>query len=322
MFFDAKHYIYKKTKTAPMKNILLPLLAGLALNSASAQSYTLTIRANPSNSSFRYIDNSPIEMYTHISGTSMVIADWTSGGGSYVWRSLLKFNLPTLPAGAVIDSALLSLYANPTSPSGNPGSPTWGTDNAVGIYRLTAAWDTGTISWATQPATTLTHGDTLAQSTSWVEDYTDVNITNMIKDSYALGNYGFLMRHLQETTHYNSMIFYSPEEYAADSNKAPRLVIYYRNPEAVSDLNAQHTTFDLYPNPVHGTVNVKVGESQEDGLSISVSDIVGRTMFAKSLDTRSSQTLSVDLNNYAKGCYIMTLKNGNGVLETRKLIVD
>jgi hypothetical protein len=57
-------------------------------------------------------------------------------------RTLINFNLSSVPAGVTLDSATLTLYATP---------PNWGGNNTPGkpmeIYRVTSAWAEDQVTW-------------------------------------------------------------------------------------------------------------------------------------------------------------------------------
>jgi Secretion system C-terminal sorting domain len=218
---------------------------------------TLVIRSSPSNCMYAYIDGGDPGCYYH--GNSLIIADWTDGGVFYSWRFLLQFDLSVLPPYAIVDSAYLSLYANPVSPSGSTGSPTYGTANASAIYRVTSPWDTTTLSWADQPSYTNVDSAVLQESTSTVENYLNVNVTGMVQQMlFSESNYGFIFKHLQEEVPYNSMIFYSPYVYSSDSLVTPVLMMTYHFPTGVANLNASSDEIKLFPNPVRGATNVSL----------------------------------------------------------------
>ena len=272
------------------------------------------------------MDNAPADAASPGPGeTSMIIADWTAGGNFYVWRTVLSFDLSSIPLGATIDTAYLSLWANPTSPSGNVGSPTYGTANAVGVYRVVDAWDTTTECWNTQPGFGYTDGDTLSQSTSNTENYLNVNVTALVKNMlFYEGPYGFMLKHIQETTPYNSMIFYSPYQYAADTSVTPLLVITYTTaPSGILNINNNKAALDIYPNPASAMVNIKVVKGPTEHIALTVSDCVGRTVATKNINENSTQVnVAIDVNDYAKGIYLVKLSNSNGDIVTKKLEVN
>jgi hypothetical protein len=146
---------------------------------------------------------------------------WT-GGVSHVY---LQFDLSQMPANAIVDSAYLNLYADASAGNGNAGSPTYGTNNACGIYQVTGNWSGSAITWAAQPTYTSANSVTLPQSTAATEDYTGIDVSALVKNMKSGNNYGFLIKPLQETTASNSMIFYSP--HAAVAGKQPSLAICY-----------------------------------------------------------------------------------------------
>jgi Secretion system C-terminal sorting domain len=290
---------------------------------AFAQEHTLTIRANPSNSWFRFIKNYPPDIALNDAGTSIVIADWTVSGTGYNWRSLLKISLSAIPAGSVIDTAYLSLHADIASSAGASGSPTFGSDNAVGIYRITGTWDTTTVSWNVQPAYTTVNAVTLPQSSTATQDYLNVDVTNLVKDAYASGNKGFLFKHIQELMSLNSMIFYSPYEYPIDSTKAPMLVIKYKNHTAISNVSGSVGGMTLFPNPASRSLNVSVVKDQNELLTISVLDCAGRLLITKNVYEKSAQAnVDIELGGLSKGLYIVRLNSTNGNIATQKLIVE
>jgi len=153
---------------------------------------------------------------------------WSNGGSSSISRYYLWFDLSTLPSNAVIDSAYLSLFASPSAANGNGGSPTYGSNNAAGIYQVTNNWNISSISWSAQPSYTSTGSVILPISNTTTEDYIGTDVTTMVRNMLPGNNYGFLIKMVQETTPSNSMIFYSP--LTTQAGKQPNLVIMYHMP--------------------------------------------------------------------------------------------
>lgn len=307
-----------------MKIALLAITATcLSLFSFAQSTYTRTMRCKPGNSlATGIIDvGGPCG---NTSGQSMVIADWTSGGVPHIWRAYLKFDLSFIGANAHIDTAYLSVFANPTSPSGNVGNPTWGTDNAVGIYRVTDAWDTTTLTWSTQPAMTATHFVTLPQSVTSVQDYTDINMTDLLQDMVDAGagnNNGILFKHLQETTPLNSMIFYSPAAYSVDSNKVPRLYVRFTPPVAITDVNRKGIDVKLYPNPATGAVvTVRLDNPASQVSRVVVTDVAGRVVDVPV--TIAHERAAINVAELSSGVYIVTTTDDEGHIGLSKLLVE
>lgn len=176
--------------------------------------------------------NNPLEMtIADISPSSagsnggyFPIAVWTSGGNPVSVRSLLKFDISAIPAGATIVSAKLSLYAHLNPNNGNLIDAHFGTANAVSLQRITSAWTSAT-SWNTQPSTTTVNQATIPQSTSSFQNDTDIDVTALFTDIKANTNYGILAK-LANEQFYNSRQYYS--SFTTDAAKRPKLVITYQ----------------------------------------------------------------------------------------------
>jgi hypothetical protein len=148
---------------------------------------------------------------------------WTVGGAYVAVRSVFKFDLASL-SNTAIASASLSLYSNPTPGTANLTTPNYGTANAVYIQRVNSSWDPTNTSWATQPTIDTTAEVLIPQTNLSTLDLTNVDVTQLVKNMIASGNYGFEIR-LQTEVTYNSRIFCSSSY--SDTTKRPQLVITY-----------------------------------------------------------------------------------------------
>lgn len=156
-----------------------------------------------------------------------VVANWTSAGSPHFWRCILKFNLNDIPANAVINSAIMSLYSKSNANHGWSGQPTAGTDNSTSISRITNSWTTGTISTSAWPTVAAQNQVVLPQSPSNNHSYSNIDVKNLFQDLVTNGNNGIFLRHVN-TPYYNSLIFHSAE--STDTSKHPKLVICYTIP--------------------------------------------------------------------------------------------
>ena len=289
---------------------------------AFAQPHLLRVRANATNSSTSLIlDAAP----TARGNGHIVIADWTAAG-PHVWRSLLKFDMASIPTSSVVvDSAFLSLYANLNSPSGYTGQPTYGTDNASTIYRITSTWDTSTVCWNVQPTYTNADSVQLSQSTCDTQSYTHLNITNMVRSMITSGRYGFFMKHNQETTYYNSMIFCGSYDYQTDSSKTPLLQVYYRNTVEVENVNTKTTECILAPNPAsNGVLSVCINNiTSVEELSATIVDLTGKACMTAELSqgAATSITASIDIAELAHGIYLLKIIGNQGTRLTKQFVI-
>jgi hypothetical protein len=99
-------------------------------------------------------------------------------------RALVRFALPSAPAGCVVASATLRLYA----PSASPDPRT------LQAYRLASAWGENNVSWANQPQT----AGGPAQ-TGMGAGYVEWNVAGQVQAMYSSGqHHGFLVRDASE----------------------------------------------------------------------------------------------------------------------------
>ena len=82
--------------------------------------------------------------------------NWNDGGSQYLsvntgvgygtQRTLIDFNLSSVPAGVTLDSATLTLYAATSGTWGGNNIP----GNAMEIYRVTAGWAENQVTWTSR----------------------------------------------------------------------------------------------------------------------------------------------------------------------------
>lgn len=125
-------------------------------------------------------------------------------------RALVRFPLPALPSGSVIQSATLRLFAA-SSANGR----------TLQALRVTGAWAESSVNWSSQPATS---GP--AATTRSVLGNVNWNVTSQVKDMYSSGNQGFLIRDSVESVESFEQQFHSREK----GSNPPTLVIEYIPP--------------------------------------------------------------------------------------------
>jgi hypothetical protein len=131
-----------------------------------------------------------------------------SKSGSSNMRALVRFNLPAIPAGCVLQSANLRLFAA----SASSGQRT------LQALRANASWTESGVTWANQPATT-----GAAVTTTSGTGYRAWTVTNMVGNMYASGsNNGFLIRDATESQDAEQQ-FHSREK----GDSPPQLVLTF-----------------------------------------------------------------------------------------------
>jgi hypothetical protein len=148
---------------------------------------------------------------------------WTRSGHNYEGRSLLKFDLSSLPTGKTLLNAKLSLYWDQLASAGQAG------DNDARLSRVTSAWGENNVTWNNKPSTSSTDFIVLPKSTSAQQDYIDIDVTSMVSMMYSnqATNYGFLIEQVVKGI-YRSMKFGSSDD--TNPAKRPKLVLTFESP--------------------------------------------------------------------------------------------
>lgn len=154
---------------------------------------------------------------------------WIFTGPQIILRSYFDFETSSLPVGAKIVKATLSLYEFHTSIVPSGGYYHINGTNASYIQRVTSPWTEDLITWNNQPSFTSDNRVTLPQDTAYNQDYPNINITTLMQDlvDHPINErYGFVLSLIHETG-YRAMIFGSSD--TADKTKRPKLVVTYKN---------------------------------------------------------------------------------------------
>jgi hypothetical protein len=135
----------------------------------------------------------------------------TSKSGNANTRTLVRFAMPSLPAGCVVQSASLNVFATSVK-----------SGRTLQAIRVTGSWTENGVTWANQPATAGSAATVASGSTPGLRTWT---VTNQVQAMYNASNQqGFLVRDASE----NSSA--SPEQVfnsrTAGSNQ-PQLVLTF-----------------------------------------------------------------------------------------------
>ena len=178
--------------------------------------------------------------YTNFGGADDFAAmAWTNGGNVSNGRSLIRFELSSIPTNAIVTSAMLSLYFNPSSSNGDHQSLS-GPNTAL-LQKITSSWDEYTVTWDNQPTTTSAGEVVVPETVTNTEDRPDIDITALVQQMVAdpATNHGLLFREETESF-YRRMIFSSSDH--VDPTNHPKLVVTYEVP------NETCLTFQPGPN--------------------------------------------------------------------------
>ncbi|MGB3075454.1 MAG: DNRLRE domain-containing protein [Chitinophagales bacterium] len=150
-----------------------------------------------------------------------IAATWTFSNQPGKLRSIIQFDLSSIPPGATVLDAKLSLFYNFVS-----GSAGQAGNNASFLRRITDSWDENTVTWNTQPSTTNINQVYLPKSTAPDQDYENINVAPLIKDMLAnpSQSYGFMIMEEVEAV-LSSMKFFSSD--VQQASQRPKLEITY-----------------------------------------------------------------------------------------------
>jgi len=147
---------------------------------------------------------------------------WTHSGVPGTNRALIAFDLSFIPSTSFILQASFNLYFATFEPTYVPHTG----ENASYLLRITSPWEEDEVTWNNQPMTTMEDLVVLPQSTYPEQDYTDIDITNLVQlmVSDPEHNYGLMLRLITEE-YYRCLMFASGDY--LNSNLWPKLEIIY-----------------------------------------------------------------------------------------------
>jgi hypothetical protein len=240
---------------------------------------------------------------------------WTFQGVEGTVRGLLEFDLTSIPSGSVITSALLSLYGIGDNSSFGGHSGLSGSNDAW-IQRVASAWDEGTVTWNTQPTSTVTNQVSLNASTAVDEDYLDLNVTSLVQGMMTFGNNGFMIT-MQNENYYRRLNFASSDH--LDPNLHPQLVVCYQPP--LVDIEVQQTNeigLSIYPNPADERLLIELNDFSQWNSTVSVRNSEGKLLLTTFFSTSS---LELTTSNFDNGVYFISVENETGIV-SKKLVIS
>jgi hypothetical protein len=234
---------------------------------------------------------------------------WTCGGILCIDRSLIKFNLSSIPAGAIITGASFSLFA--ATNTINAGGNAMVGENASYLQRIISPWDKSIVTSNTQPQTTQVNQVLLPKSSVTFQNYLNINITQLIIDMLndPQNSHGLLIRLVEEEP-YNAMIFASGN----NPNAAlwPEIRIIYQSTVGMKSEDVK-SSFNFYPNPAINEVYVEFSDS---GLTIDIINLYGKVIASKRVTGNSEK---IDISSFPSGVYFFQAKTANGIV-VKKII--
>ena len=116
----------------------------------------------------------------NFNGASLFVGDNVGGE----WRSLMQFDLNSIPTCATVTNAYIRIYYYTGSTCTNPIN--------IRLYRVTNSWNPNTVTWNNAPSWNSTSYGSWWPSYSG--SYFDLPVTTLVIDWLLLGNNGMLLK--------------------------------------------------------------------------------------------------------------------------------
>lgn len=262
----------------------------------------------------RFTQSDYLDSYTPNTnqGTSQEIdaIAWTAGG-SFISRSVLDFNWDTIPAGATVTSATLSLYGDSNTSNYEGDSSLSGANNWL-IQRVTSTWNGSTVTWNTQPTTDTTDQIHMAKTFPIYKDFPSIDVTKLVQD--IVNNYpnqfGILWRLVTEIK-YRSMVFCS--NYYPNPARRPALSVCYTFPTSIHEISNKPVV-SVYPNPTLNNITITYTTKNTNIIYYSIYDMMGRQVNANTVLGKGTNIIgTINTADLPTGMYLIKLTGGNTI---------
>ncbi|HNR19591.1 MAG TPA: DNRLRE domain-containing protein [Bacteroidia bacterium] len=255
---------------------------------------------------------------------------WTNGGSSSNVRSLIQFDLGSIPTNAVITDARLSLYHNTSSLEGRHFN-TFFTPNTSYLRRVTSAWSEYGVTWNNQPTVTTSGQISLGATTSSTQNFTNINVKTFVQYwvSNPSQNFGMQFR-VQTEAKFRKVIFASSDHPTASLR--PKLVVTYTVPPAIQSndednlqrplTSAQNYSFTLANRFSINEVYVEVNAFKNANALLAIYDMSGKEIKQQKLRLTEGKNIAiVQTNDWNKGLYVAILKTDEAFF-TEKFFIE
>jgi hypothetical protein len=235
---------------------------------------------------------------------------WTAGGNFVLKRFFLGFDFSAIPAEAIIASARLSLFYNPTDAI--EGFDVHTGENNLLIQRVTEGWEEGSLNWNNQPATTTVNELEVPASINGTQDYTNIDLTELVIDMQgsSSGNNGFMIRMEDEQNFYKSVLFASSNHPNSALHPAME-VCWIAESTATENLDKEGFYYEVFPNPSAGNLIISLEVEQSGKCNISLVDMLGRAMYSDRLFLQEGiNKLQFDWQDFPAGSYLLVIDQG------------
>jgi hypothetical protein len=227
---------------------------------------------------------------------------------SLLYRTLMEFDLTSIPPGTPVSSAVLNLYMFDQA----------GTDFTVDVHSVLASWTEAGVTWNNQPAFNSTVEASLPYQgyTWWRFNITDL-VQQWVDDPDS--NCGLILRNNPEIPGANGWFtkFYSRDT----TINRPYLQITAVNIE--ENKGGDPGGLQVRPNPVREKASITFSLPKSGNLSVCLYDAEGRKIKTLKEGNAASGRMCFQLNSkgISAGVYFLKAEFGNSISITRVVII-
>lgn len=228
---------------------------------------------------------------------------WTFDGDPGVIYGLLEFDLSSIPVGAEVYDARLSLYAWNSNTGFGPHSQLDG-DNDFFIRRVTTPWNELEVTWNSSPQFSFQSQLLLLGSPDPSQDFLDINVSELVQDmvDHPDESHGFILM-IQNEQFYRMINFCSSDH--PDSERRPSLIVEHSN-MPLNTTESMEEDFTFFPNPAEDYLTISFPNRLSPGMDII--DCTGKLVLTfKNLNSGSR----VNISSLPAGIYLLRLVDGN-----------
>ena len=177
-------------------------------------------------------------------------------GGVNSSRGLIYFDLSAYAPGTIIDEANLDLYGNGPVGVGQAASVGHTGGNACQLKRITSNWQDYSVTWNSAPLVTNMNATPVASSSSVLQNYLGIDVTNLVQDmiNNPSESFGFRLSLLNENP--TAGLFFCGNS-CADQTRRPRLFVKRAPAIGISEFDGPNS-FTVFPNPASSGAHMTI----------------------------------------------------------------
>ena len=273
-----------------------------------------TLKTGVDNNFALYISDFPGLESTNLNDIEDVAAiSDTEMGLPYLGRSLLKFDITSIPNNATIVGATLDLFGNPT-PEVSLGH-NFRNINTTEIVRALEPWDELTTTWTNQPAIDPNSGIQQRALVNRFESTLDIDLTELVSDFHQnpQSDFGVMLKLLLEEDERGV-------NYAGNINLTlrPTLKVCY---EPLTSIEVQDDFISLDIHPIPASENISIEYTLDQEAQVTLLNVKGQQIKRFKIYEGTQMNYDLDISAYPTGTYVLNFRTEEQEI-SKKLIIS